>query len=68
MKRCDYCKTKLTVVRGTKRFCDSKCRVAFSRLSVPEQQIHSSTKVVRKNWCKEHDMDKQYCKFMKHKN
>lgn len=66
MIKCLYCKTKLTVVRSTKRYCNQRCKRAFSRLSVPDQQIHSGTKVVRATWCNQHDMEREYCKLMKH--
>jgi hypothetical protein len=66
MKRCDYCKTKLTVVRSTKKYCSERCKKAFQRLSVTEQQIVRGTKLNRKDWCNEHNEWLSVCGGFKH--
>ena len=65
--RCDYCKTRITGARKDKLYCSTRCRVAFNRLNVTEQQRTAVTKhAAPKGWCLEHGMELEYCKGFKH--
>gem|GEM_PF-4207166 len=71
--KCLYCHKQFDNNRCTAKYCSTKCRVYFNRSTVTLKQIptvtlsnHSVT--LTHDICKEHGIDKELCKFMKHKH